>query len=544
MKKIISIFLATLMIFALCSPAMAENTTPAKTTLNINDPQGGSYVGYKLLNVSTALKTGNHHTDHGTEPHTDDCYNYAYTVNEKYLEILQAETLANGRNDLWENSVKPTDAAKVTQTQITQYLSFQTSDNGNEYHTMRIVADNIYREILKKGLTPDAEDLSGTEEIEQGYWMFADASTLPAGQYDSNSLVIVDTAGKDALTIAPKTALPTVEKHVKDIEDSEDSNIADNAWAETADHDIGDTVPFKLTATLPNNVLQYQSYEITFHDTLSEGLTLKDGTVKVYMYDTKHKADVDTDVNDGVDVTDKFVTTTTGLTDDCTFEVSCENILNGLGVTKDTTFVVYYEATLNENAKIGSDGNPNEVYLEFSNNPYGEGTGETEVDTVKVYTYKLIINKTDSHGHELEGAGFTLYKKSLATGEYEAIGTEVKGDDLTTFSWEGLDDGDYKLEETTTPEGYNTMSDILFSISAEHSEIGGVLTLSSLDGGQMGLGDTVTGIIEKDIVNHTGTSLPETGAKGTFLLIGGGALLVALASVFMITRKKMSVFED
>jgi LPXTG-motif cell wall-anchored protein len=45
-------------------------------------------------------------------------------------------------------------------------------------------------------------------------------------------------------------------------------------------------------------------------------------------------------------------------------------------------------------------------------------------------------------------------------------------------------------------------------------------------------------------VNNTGTVLPETGAEGTFFLITGGTMLVILAAVFMITRKKMSIYED
>jgi LPXTG-motif cell wall-anchored protein len=226
-----------------------------------------------------------------------------------------------------------------------------------------------------------------------------------------------------------------------------------------------------------------------------------------------------------------------------TFTVGCENVFDIENVTKDTAFVVYYEATLNEGAVIGGTGNPNEVYLEFSNNPYGDGTGETEIDKVTVYTYKVIVNKTDSQGRALEGAGFTLYKKNLK-GEYVALGAEQKGDSMTTFTWIGLDDGDYKLEESTVPAGYNKMADLLFSISAEHSEDAGEATLALLDGGLMGAGVVDTGAITKDIVNNTGTVLPETGAEGTFFLITASALLVMVAAVFMITRKKMSIYED
>ena len=536
MKKLVSILLAVAMILAMSIPALA-------TTLTIDGEVGRKYEGYKLLNLTTSLKTGEHHAQHEGD-HNDDCYNYAYTVNEKYRAILQEETFANGGNYLWEGGVKPATAAGVTDEQILKYLSNQTSDNGDVYQTMRVVADRLYRAIKAAGIAADKTDMTGTnDDIAQGYWMIADVTSL-TGKDEANSLVMVDTKGQDALTIKPKIGLPTVEKKVKDIDDSEDATIIDNAWHDSADHDFGDTVPFKLTGTLPSNVMYYNTYAITFHDTLSAGLTVKPGSFKVYMYDTKYKADVDTDLNDAAkDVTDKFTVKTEGMTNGETFTVSCENVLAIEGVTKDTAFVVYYEATLGENATIGAAGNPNKVYLEFSNNPYGEGTGKTEEDKVIVFTYQVIVNKTDAHGHALQGAGFTLSKKNV-DGTFTVIGTELKGDTMTTFEWKGLDDGDYKLEETTVPAGYNKMSDIVFSISAVHSETDGEPKLESLDGGQMGTGVVETGAISKDIVNNTGTILPETGAEGTFMLIFGGAMLVMMAAVFMITRKKMSVYEN
>ena len=88
------------------------------------------------------------------------------------------------------------------------------------------------------------------------------------------------------------------------------------------------------------------------------------------------------------------------------------------------------------------------------------------------------------------------------------------------------------------------MADIVFSISAVHSENDNEPVLNSLDGGQMGTGVVDTGTITNTVVNNTGTVLPETGAKGTMMIIGCSAMVVILAAVVMITRKKMSVYED
>ena len=333
MKKLISIFLALALILAMGVTAFAAEDTK----LTITGPADRVYAGYQLLNLTTSLKGENHHTEHEGE-HTPDCYNYAYTVNEKYRTILQEETLSNGRNELWVTNGKPATAAGVTDAQILEYLSYQTSDNGDVYQTMRQVADRLYRAIQTAGIAADVTGLTGNgDNIDQGYWIFADVTNLN-NQNQANSLVMVDTKGQDELVINTKIGLPTVEKKVKDIEDSEDDKIMDNAWHDSADHDFGDTVPFKLTGTLPSNAQYYTSYTMIFHDTLSAGLTLNEGSVKVYMYDTKHKADVDTDLNDYVkDVTDSFAFTKTA----GGFDIGCNNVFAIEGVTKDTAFVVY-----------------------------------------------------------------------------------------------------------------------------------------------------------------------------------------------------------
>ena len=153
-----------------------------------------------------------------------------------------------------------------------------------------------------------------------------------------------------------------------------------------------------------------------------------------------------------------------------------------------------------------------------------------------------------------------------AQGNYNpiAVGTaadgapiyELTGDDMTTFAWNGLDGGEYKLEETTTPDGYNTMAPKLITINATHAEeewLGGNSALWNLVARNADNSDNEfvdskdgieDGILEGVIENYQGVVLPETGAEGTFFLISIGAMLVIVAAVFMITRKKMSVYED
>ena len=84
-----------------------------------------------------------------------------------------------------------------------------------------------------------------------------------------------------------------------------------------------------------------------------------------------------------------------------------------------------------------------------------------------------------------------------------------------------------------------------FTITAEHALSSDNPTLTSLHTlSNSNNGNPNTGIITETVTNRTGTALPETGAKGTAMLIGGSAMLVLVAVVFMVTRKRMSVYED
>ena len=524
MKKLTSVLLIMIMVLCMGTTVFADE--PPTTNLTINNSDGRTYNGYQLLTLTTSLKC-----DHEGDTHSTDCYNYAYTVNPKYEDILQAQ--AGENND------------------IIEYLNGLGSDTADGYGTLRPVADSIYRAILAGHIEPDARELQGTGNINQGYWLFADITDLDE-ENNANSLVMVNTKGQDTLTITPKTALPQLEKKVKDIDDSTDDAIADNAWADSADHDKGDTVPFKLTATVPANASNYGTYTMIFHDTMENGLTLDPTSVKVYKYETKTAADADiplTSVTPLFDASEGNYTTAdvtyAPAAGNHAFELTLTDVLTGTDAAEgNNAFVVYYEATLNENAVMGSAGNSNTAYLEFSNNPYTDGTGKTPEDKVKVFTYQLKINKVDEAGAALPGAGFTLYKKNAA-GAYDPVGSEVTGEDVTSFIWDRLDDGDYKLVETTVPAGYNKMEDVEFTISATHDADAADPALRSLSGGlASGTIDTGKGLFEAPVTNYTGTVLPSTGAQGTMMLIGGGSVLIVLAAVFMITRKKMSIYED
>ena len=345
----------------------------------------------------------------------------------------------------------------------------------------------------------------------------ATISNLPLGYYlvdtSLGTLCAITTTKPDA-TVADKNGKPTIEKKIVEGEGEGKTLVDANNVA------IGDTVNYQATVTAGKGTVNY-----VIHDTLSSGLDLVTGTGKIVV---KNTTDNYTLV-EGTDYELK-VPGTCG----CTFEIDLAPAYEEDKLSEGEIIVVTYSATLNENAVIGSTGNPNEIILKYGH------AQETTKDTVITYTTKLTIDKVDAEGNALEGAGFTLYKGEAI--EANKIGTEIKGEDITTFVWTGLEEGTYTLVETTVPSGYNKAADITFTIEcAEPTEVKSasdkaVWSTSSdkidTDGSEF------TGTVE----NKTGTLLPETGGIGTTIFYVVGGLLMAAAFILLVSKKRMATF--
>ena len=368
-----------------------------------------------------------------------------------------------------------------------------------------------------------------------GYYLVKDKDESQNGKNAAYTRFILQVVG-DA-TAQLKNDTPSVQKKVKDINDSTETALT--GWQDSADYDIGDTVPFQLKATLPKQIDNYDHYYVEFTDNLSAGFTF-DGITKV--------------TADGTTLKESDYRLTTSKNSDGSTKISVviTDVKAVATITKDDDIVVEYNATLNSDAVIGSKGNPNTVKLTYSNNPNNTGngeskpddTGETPEDKVIVFTYKVVVNKVDKEKNPLVGAGFTLYK--MVNGSKTKI-KEIKANDSTsTFEFKGLDDGAYILSETTTPDGYNTIEDINFVVTAEHDVEADNPALTSLSG-KLTTGDIVfesdlsKGSLTAEVVNEKGSKLPSTGGMGTTLLYVVGTIIILAAGALLITKKRSSV---
>ena len=375
-----------------------------------------------------------------------------------------------------------------------------------------------------------------------GYYLVKDQNGSLTGDNDSYTEYIVRVVSDTTAT--PKSNVPSFEKKVKDINNSTDDAMTD--WQDSADHDIGDKVPFQLKGTVASNYDSYKTYYFAFHDKEEAGLTFDVNSVKVYV--------------DGTRIESGYEVKTTGFTDECTFEVIFQDLKSITSVKGGSVITVEYESTLNNNAVLGEQGNVNKAKLEFSNNPNQEQegtpeTGETPWDNVIVFTYKTVINKVDNKNQSLNGAAFKLEKQIKGTGEaadtWETIKEFSVSEEtpVSTFEFTGLDDGTYKLTETVTPAGYNTIDPITFTVTAEHtitwdgSNRNAVLTALSgnkVTGEITFASDKTEGSLSANVVNNAGSTLPETGGIGTTIFYVLGGMLVVCAVVLMVSKKRMS----
>lgn len=511
---------------------IGSETTPASV--------GDVYAGYRLFDETEA------------------------TVGEKTNVAYQKRTNWNHYDKVAE-AIKGVDSS-ATLTADSKVDDFVAAIGKFDSTKTKRFAENLYKSLKEDGVAADANSaavaagaFSTTLSGPQGYYLIVQTTAAnDAGK--TMSAVIVNTAGQAGVTVSPKKDTVTVSKKVQENMDGVNNPASEDNWGTAADYNIGDYVKFQLTGSLPTDYADYTSYEYTFHDTADQGLTFVNDTthpVKVYAVNDNNKVELKQDTLTGYQVLTSDIN---GETFNVKFadlkKAQAEKTEDTVNITSSTQIVVEYYAQLNKNAVLGSNGNQNKVYLQFSNNKYGEGTGKTEEHKVTVFTFKLEVTKygkTDSDKEALNGAGFTLYKATKvnpADSDYAKVGDEVQHTNGNVFDFTGLDSGYYKIVETTTPKGYNTIDPITFTVTATYNsadepgtltdltvtdvKVGGVASAEQTFTVNRGTGEAGTAQIKTDVVDIPGSKLPSTGGMGTVLLYVAGIAVFVLAGATLV----------
>ena len=517
MKKLLSMLLAVIMVLAMAAPSFAG-------TIKIIGKDNQSLAGktfdvYQLFSATITEDVG---------PDTQIAYTVNPVFKDDLIEILGITTTDKTDEQVNADIVRAIEAkneskvrefaeavrAKLTDKVVTKSVTVDTPTDG------RIVLEYTI------------------EDLEPGYYIIVEQNAVSG----ATSLCMLESAGASQ-EITIKSDVPTIDKHIGNDTSSTILGTSVN---------VGDEVPFVLTSKVPS-MEGYDSYKYIIHDTLSKGLRYNISSAKV-MVGTQ-QADIDVQNEEQADGTEKLT-------------ITVNNFISYANSTGED-IVITYSATLTEDA-IVRPNEENEVYLEYSSNPYDEEeTNKTPEKKVYVYNFDIVIDKyvDGDDDTKLANAKFVLYKdgtnntkeyyfwndetnkvewKSISDTELndaltKGTITEVTTDSNGAAHFKGLAEGKYQLLETVAPNGYNKLeTPVTITITAKYNDNG------TLKDDEFKTDNENEIIVEGDgsyslkagIANNAGALLPSTGGIGTTIFYAAGIILMAGAVFFVVRRKR------
>lgn len=514
MKKILSMLLTFILILSMSTVAFAAEPGSITISKVAVKESGSTYVPASTYTAYQMLVL---------ESYDVDAKKYNYKVNTG-----------------WEDFFAQTDVQQYLVVNANGYVEWKTTEGEDLEKRAAEIAQLALTYVKNKSLTGN----SGFEVVGDP---ILDASTgltvatikvenLPLGYYlvDSTAGALCGlTTTRPGASFTAKNVPPTVEKQVK-----EDGIVAGSAWGETNDADIDQVIEFDATITIHAGAENY-----VFHDKMDAGLTFT-GVTSI-----THQSDGASD-----DLEDEYYEVITNPAGGhCTFEIKFIGDFYK-EVKSGDRIIILYTAKLNEDAVYTNEGNKNELWLNYGND------SETTHDSTTTKTYGFDLVKTTTDGDLLPGAKFKIY--TAATGgdaiQFVKLSTTTDGknydiyrlataDEIANASVTkytemevtkgairifGLDKSHYYLEETVAPENYNKLKERK-EISLEFSNF------LAFDTNDKPL--TNTGF---QVINQSGSILPETGAAGTTAFITMGMILVLGAGMLLITKKRMAMIQD
>lgn len=498
MKKLITLLAVLTLALAMAVPAFAETTTPTKYTITINNGTG-NYAAYQIFKGDLHEKTlsniewGDNVTDEGRTK-------FGNAADKAKTITTEAD-------------------AKAFAVEVAKYLTDPAAGTGT-----------------------DSITVSGP-----GYYLIKNTSVGEGEVFTDYILRVVGD-----VKVNPKSGKPTLDKQIRHNETG--------VWGVVGDNQIGDTVEFRTLTTVPI-VSGYTQYTYVIHDEMSAGLTSN----------VRSNEDVTIKVNDETVLDKNYYTVTVDEVNTNKFTVTVD-VLNAIKdgkMVEGNTLYTYYTGILNEKAKVYNDGKQdNKAYLEYSNNPHDHATtNSTPVKVVYDWTFKMGVKKVDgADGTPLTDAKFVLSKEkncdlgaigddgqphntenliSLiknSDGSYTVAPAGYNGSVVNVITAgditiNGLDDATvYYLYETKAPAGYNRLTAaVRFEITATYSDAGDNCTSVTAT-----VNNDVQSSVSVNVKNNKGSTLPSTGGIGTTLFYVIGGVLMAVAAVLLVTKKRMN----
>lgn len=484
MKKLITLLAALTLALAMAVPAFAASSTGTITIDNA--VTGTTYKAYRIFDL---------------ESYDTDKNAYSYKLNTKWNDFSTYSTTIDS------NTVSAADFFSVNSAGYIEWKDAK-KDAGADF--AKLAKAFVDEKNIEWDRTETASSTTVTfTDLTLGYYL-VDTSL--------GSLCSLDTT-TPSVTIKEKNSDTTIEKKIV---------ITGNEKVDSNSAGIGDTVNFSITITVKDGAPK----NYVLHDKLS-GLTFDPNSLEVKVGTETLTANTD-------------YTLETNPKDGDSFDVK---FTDGKLKTNDVV-VVTYSATVAADATIAGAGNKNTAKLVYN----GKDSTKEETTTYvwKLNVHKYALNSTNDEV-ALSGAKFVLYRMDSGVKKYAKLtGDKIddwvtdKGDATTletdgagNILIEGLNVGTYYLEETEAPVGYNKLTEpIEVEITATTSVTSGSETVQYKNSSETSYTPATDATVK--VLNNAGTQLPSTGGIGTTIFYVIGGVLMAVAAVLLVTKKRMN----
>lgn len=431
--------------------------------------------------------------------------------------------------------------------------------NGSTYNLTTDINGKITIAGLSQGNYRIFEDAYSGDSANKGYILDAEYHNFTVQK--DGQIKVGENIATPIATIQVANHRPDMKKEVK----------KGDSWAQDAPYGVGDTVPYKITIEVPQNIDKLSTFTVTDTPT-----GLKDNVGSIKIKDGTTALTSGTDYTVAAEGTDGF-------------KIDFILTSNTVKACAGHTVTITYNAVVKDTAVVGGNGNSNNAKLTYTNKINSDNTPGTTTNTIEdsavMYSFGIKVVKTAEDGNTpLPGVVFDLYREAK-TGETPIVNAETvkkagldstKGwilvksglttnasgiidtsDSTNTTNYtHGLANGDYYLVETKTVKGYNLLTkpvevklDVTATTTWQKTNVydasgnlvkHGTVTKTTFTHTSNNGDATKTELAVAKVINRKGFTLPVTGGFGTLLFSGIGVLLVLAGVGVLFSLKKKS----
>ena len=435
-----SIIVALLLVFSMFLPTKTVMAAELTTTIQVTGIEEGCNVYAYAIAIDAVDANGNHYWKYNPEGNVESRVKDGKVDTDDLVYFYMNLNSKMGAED-WD--VHDGDGDAVVDNIV---LHMEYNDDGS--YSVSDVKPGLYV-------------IAANKQVKE----YSYSGNVVAVNYQYSGTGIASIADENGVihVAAKKSSDPTMKKEV----------MENGTAYKYGDANIGDTVEFKITMTIPDYQGSWLSDKLHYNikDTLTDGLTLDtssiklEGTAVADLFGTNKKCDS---------------TSVTTSTNGFTLDLYGEDIYQYAG----NTIVITYQAKVNDKAKVNFDSDENKATLKYSTVASGTDMSDPMQDITHHYTFGFdtLVNGTGStttteitkYGVKttteldnkvaLDGAQFQLFDskgKQLrftadgkytteTSGTYDYIVSKNNGQLTVT----GLDAGTYTLKESKAPLGY------------------------------------------------------------------------------------------